>query len=214
LLLVALLACVAYGGYSVLAVYQRLDSGRQELLAGRARLASTGQLAPESPEAAAAGLRRAENDFEAARARARQDPAFQVLAAIPSGARQVDAGARLGAIGADVSRAGESAAAIASELEALRRRYSGKPLTPADLPVALQQAEAIATHYAASARSISDQLRAAHAERAAVRTQGLLPPLYDAYTQVDSLLAQADSAFSHYQDVRGVLSEMLGVPIP
>jgi hypothetical protein len=210
----ALLACVAYGGYSVLAVYQRLDSGRQELLAGSSRLASTGQLAPESPEAAAAGLRRAENDFEAARARARQDPAFRVLAAIPAGARQVDAGARLGAIGADVSRAGESAAAIASELEALRRRYSGKPLTPADLPVALQQAEAIATDYAASARSISDQLRAAHAERAAVRTQGLLPPLDDAYTQVDSLLAEADSAFSHYEDVRGVLSEMLGVPIP
>jgi hypothetical protein len=78
----------------------------------------------------------------------------------------------------------------------------------------LRQAEAIATHYAASARSIGDQLRAAHSERAAVRTQGLLPPLYDAYTQVDSLLAQADSAFSRYQDVRGVLSEMLGVPIP
>ena|GEM_PF-2072276 len=212
--LIAALGCIAYGGYSVLAFYQRLDSGRQELVAASARLTSTGQAPPQSPQQAAAGLRRAEIDFEEARTRARQDPAFRVVTGIPAGATQVDASSRLGAIGADVSRAGESAAAIASELEGLRRQYSGKALAPADLPTALQQAETIATHYAASASSISEQLRAAHAERAAVRTDELLPPLRDAYAQVDTLLAQADSAFSRYQDVRSVISQMLGVAIP
>ena len=213
--LIALLGCLAYAGYSGLTVYQRLDGGRQELLAAQARLASTGKPGEAgSPQQAAAGLRRAERDFEAAGARARQDPAFQVAAVIPDGAQQVDAIARLATIGAEISRAGESVAAIAAQLDVLRSRYSGKALAPADLPEALQQAEAVARHYADAASSISKQLRTAHAEREAVATGGLLPPLRDAYSQVDSLLAQADSAFSGYQDVRAVLSEMLGVPVP
>lgn len=212
--MIALVACVAYGGYSVLMLYQGLDAGRQELVAASSRLSSTGQVGVPSSVDAAAGLRRAERDFEDARGRAAADPVFRALSVLPAGALQVDASRRLGAIGADVSRAGESAAAIATQLEGLRTKYSGQTLSPADLPAVLQQAEAIAARYAASAGAISEQLKAAHAERTAVRTDRLLPPLRDAYVQVDSLLAQADTAFSRYQDVRGVVSQMLGVPIP
>ena len=214
LLLIGLLACAAYAGYSVLTLYERLDAGRQELVGASARLSSTGQGGVPSSAETAAGLRQAELDFEDARRRAAEDPAFRALSVLPAGATQVDASRRLGAIGADVSRAGESAAAIASQLESLRRQYSGRTLGPADLPAVLQQAEAIAARYAASARAISDQLKAAHAERAAVRTDRLLPPLRDAYAQVDSLLARADTAFSRYQDVRDLVSEVVSVPIP
>lgn len=212
--MIALLACVAYGGYSVLMLYQRLDAGKQELADASARLSSTGQGALQSSGEVAAGLRRAELDFEDAHRRAAQDPAFRTISLFPAGATQVDASRRLGAIGADVSRAGESASAIASQLESLRQQYSGKTLAPSDLPAVLQQAEIVAGRYATSAAAISVQLKAAHAERAGVRTDRLLPPLRDAYAQVDSLLAQADTAFSRYQDVRGVLSQMLGVPVP
>jgi hypothetical protein len=212
--LIAILACVAYGGYSLFAFYRTLDSGRQELLTAQARLSSTGQGSPQSPEQALAGLRRSERDFNDARQRAREDPAFRALAAIPAGARQVDASASLAAVGADLSRAGESAGLIAVELDVLRRQYAGRSLTPAELPAALQEAQSTATRYAASAKTVAEQLKAAHSERAAVHTDGLLPPLSDAYLELDGLLAEADRALLRYQDVPALLSEMLGAALP
>ena len=168
----------------------------------------------QSPAAALAGLGRAEKDFEDARSRTAHDPAFRVVSLLPAGARQVDATRRLAAIGGDLSRAGESAAAIAVQLDGLRQRFGGRAIAPAELPGALQQAESTATRYAASARTVGEQLQAAHAERAAVSLDGLLPPLRDAYSQLDGQLAQADAAFARYQDVRGVISGMLGLPLP
>jgi hypothetical protein len=57
-------------------------------------------------------------------------------------------------------------------------------------------------------------LGAAHAERAQVDTGQLLGPLRDAYNAVDRALAEADTSFRRYQDVRQVLSDFLGVQLP
>ncbi len=78
----------------------------------------------------------------------------------------------------------------------------------------LQKAEGIARQYGASADSIGDDLRAAHQERGQVVTTNLVPPLKSAYDRVDEALSQADQAFVRFQDVRQVMSELLGVSIP
>jgi hypothetical protein len=39
-------------------------------------------------------------------------------------------------------------------------------------------------------------------------------PLKDAYDAVDGALAEADTSFRRYQDVRQVLSDFLGVRLP
>ena len=77
-----------------------------------------------------------------------------------------------------------------------------------------QEAQTIARTYSASTRAIGEQLRAAHAEREQVTATDLLAPLRDAYDQVDRALAEADTAFLRYQDVKQVLSDFLGVRLP
>jgi hypothetical protein len=215
LLLLAIVAAAGYTAFSSVRVYQQLDSGRRELVAAQAGLAAAGRSGDDGTLATVAGqLRQAELDFDDAQTRARQDPAFTILGRVAVAQKEIDAAAHLAAIGADISRAGESAAAIAVQVARLKRQYAGQALTPDNLPGLLRQVEAIATNYAASARAIGDQLRAAHTERAAVRTTGLVTPLRDAYGQVDAALADADSAFLRYQDVRAVLSDLLGVSLP
>ena len=215
LLLIVILAGISYTAFSGVRVYQQLDSGRRELAAAQAGLTAAGRTGDPARLAAVAGqLRRAEQDFEGAHTGASQDLALRILGRVDVAGRQIDATAHLAAIGADISRAGESAAAIAVEVAGLKQRYAGQTLTPDTLPGLLRQAEAIATNYGASAKAIGDQLGAAHSERAAVRTTGLLPPLRNAYAQVDTALADADTAFLRYQDVRRVLSDLLGVNLP
>ncbi|MEO6796517.1 MAG: hypothetical protein ABI401_12040 [Candidatus Dormibacter sp.] len=150
----------------------------------------------------------------AGRDRAGHDPALTLVGRVGVAGRQIEATRRLGAIGADISRAGESVASIAVQVGALRRQYAGQAITPDNLPALLKQSEMIATQYSASARAISDQLRTAYAERTAVNTTGLLEPLRDAYDQVDAALADAQAAFARYQDVRRLLADLLGVAIP
>ncbi|MDQ6710174.1 MAG: hypothetical protein M3Z11_06410 [Candidatus Dormibacteraeota bacterium] len=214
ILLLAVLAGLAYSAFGAFQVYQALDAGRGELVAAQAGL-SQGARAPDpgSLPAISAKLQRAEQDFEAARRRVREDPALTLIARVAPANAQVQATAHLAAIGADLSRAGESAATIAEQADQLKQRYAGKTLTPDDLPALLKQTEAIATDYALSARAIDDQLSAAHAERAQVATTELLPPLRDAYRQVDSALLSAGTAFRQYQDVRRLLADLLGVSL-
>ena len=209
------MAALGYTAFSSVRVYQRLDSGRRELVAAQAGLAAAGRSGDDRALAAVAGqLRQAELDFDDAQTRTRRNPAFAILGRVEVAQKEIDATAYLAAIGADISRAGESAAAIAVQVARLKRQYAGQALTPENLPALVRQTEAVATNYAASARAIGDQLRAAHAERAAVRTTGLVAPLRDAYGQVDAALAEADTAFLRYQDVRLVLSDLLGVSLP
>ena len=160
-----------------------------------------------------AQLTRAEQDFTDAQRRSSQDPALRVLGALPWSGTQVSASAHLGAIGADLSRAGEGAATVALQVAALRKQYVGRRLTPDDLQAVLQQAQAIAASYKGSITQIGEQLNAAHAERAQVTTTELIPPLMHAYQEVDGALSQADTAFTRYQDVKRVLSDLLGVPL-
>lgn len=214
MVLVAILAGVAYTAISSLTLYQQLDRGRRELAGGQAVLASTGQADSRSLPSVSGQLRQATQDFEAAHRHAQQDPALALLSGIAPADRQVQATAHLAAIGADISRAAQSAATIAVQGDQLRQQYAGKALTPEDLPGILKQTEAIVTSYGASAKAISDQLRAAHTERAGVDTTGLLRPLLDAYDQVDAALAAADKAFLRYQDVRRLLSDLLGLSPP
>jgi len=215
IVVLVLLMAVGYTVYAGTTVYRRLDGGRQELVAAQGSMSAAARSGdPAQLRAAAAQLRLAEGDFSDAGRRSRDDPALRVAGGIPPVGRQLDAIAHLAAIGADMSRAGEAAAAVAIQVVALEQRYAGRTLTPDDLQMLLQQAQGIASEYGASTQTIGQQLRAAHAERAQVTTTGLAPPLRDAFDEVDRALADADTAFLRYQDVRQVLSDFLGLRLP
>ena len=215
IVVLALLAVVGYTGYAGTAVYQQLDSGRQELVAAQAGMSAAVQSAdPAQLRVVADQLRQAERDFNDAGRRARTDPALRVAGGVPGAGPNLDATAHLAAIGADMSRAGQAAAAVAIQVTGLKQQYAGRTLTPDDLQIVLQQAQGIARDYSASTQAIGQQLRAAHAERAQVKTTDLAGPLRDAFDAVDLALAEADTAFLRFQDVRQVLSDFLGVRLP
>jgi len=210
--LLALLAALGYTAYAARTVYRQLDSGRRELVAAQASLsAATHAAEPARLQTAASQLKQAEQDFDDARRRSSNDPALRLVGVIPVAGHQLDASTHLAAIGADMSRAGEAAAAVAIQVAALEQHYAGRTLTPDDLQALFQEAQGIARDYSASTKAIGQQLRAAHAERAQVDTTGLVGPLTDAYDGVDRALAEADSAFLRYQDVRRVVSDFLGI---
>ena len=215
IILLALFLAIAYTAYAGNRVYQSLDTGRQELVAAQASMNGAGRSGDAAQlQAAGAQLKRAEQDFADADHRARTDPALRLLASVPLSGRQIDGSAHLAAIGADLSRAGEGAAAVAVQVAALKQQYAGRRLTADDLQSLLQQAQTIARTYSGSIQAIGQQLKAAHTERAQVTTTGLLPPLQQAYDEVDRALTAADTAFVRYQDVRQVLSDFLGVRLP
>jgi hypothetical protein len=215
LVILAILAAIGYAGFASLAIYRQIDRGRQELVAAQAILAAAGGASdPQSLTDTATQLKRAESDFRAAGNRARHDAALRAAGQVALAEHQIDAVAHLAVIGADISRAGESAAAIAIQVAQLRQAYAGRSLTPDTLQTLLGQAQGIAANYAGAARAIGQELRDAHAQRSAVSTSGLLPPLRDAYDQVDAALGEADTAFLRYQNVRRAISDLLGVSIP
>jgi len=215
---IVILALLAGGGYTAVAgaaVYQDLDGGRQALVAAQASMtaaAGAGDLG--ELQSAAAQLKVAERHFSAAHARSASDPALRLLGGVPQAGRQLAASTHLAAIGADLTRAGEGAVVVAIHVADLKRTYAGRTLTADDLQAALQDAQGIARTYSASIQTISQQLRAAEAERAQVDTSQLLGPLKDAYDAVDRALAEANTSFRRYQDVRQVLSDFLGVQLP
>ncbi len=215
---IVVLALFAAGGYTVsagAAVYQDLDGGRQALVAAEASMTAAARTGdPAQLESAAAQLKLAERHFNDAFKRSGSDPALHLVGGVPGAGRQLQASTHLAAIGGDMSRAGEAAAAVAIQLAGLKQKYSGRTLTADDLQTALQEAQAIARTYSASIQAISQELGAAHAERAQVNTAGLVGPLRDAYAEVDRAVAEADTSFRRYQDVRQVLSDFLGVQLP
>jgi len=212
---IAGLAAAGYTTYAGNRVYQSLESGRRQLVAAQASMKAAAHSAdPRLLAAAAAQLQHAERDFDDANRRSRDDPALRLVGGVPAAGRQIGASAHLAAIGADMSRAGEGAAAVAIQVAALKQKYAGRPLGADDLEAALEEAQAIARNYSASTRAIGEQLHAAHAERQRVTTTDLIGPLRDAYDQVDRALVEADTAFLRYQDVRQVLADFLGVRLP
>ena len=214
-MVIAGLAAAGYTTYAGNRVYQSLESGRRQLVAAQASMKAAAHSAdPRLLAAAAAQLQQAERDFDDAKRRSRDDPALRLVGGVPAAGRQIDASAHLAAIGADMSRAGEGAAAVAIQVAALKQKYAGRPLGADDLEAALEEAQTIARNYSASTRAIGEQLHAAHAERERVTTTDLIGPLRDAYDQVDRALVEADTAFLRYQDVRQVLADFLGVRLP
>jgi hypothetical protein len=215
---VVILALLVAGGYTAAAgaaVYQDLDGGRQALVSAQASMTAAARTGdPAELQSAAAQLKLAERHFNDARGRSATDPALRLVSGIPAAGQQLDASTHLAAIGADMSRAGEGAAAVAIQVAGLKQKYAGRTLTVDDLQAALQEAQAIARTYSASIQAISQQLGAAHAERAQVDTTRLVGPMQDAYNAVDRALAEADTSFRRYQDVRQVLSDFLGVQLP
>src|SRR5260370_13245665 len=140
-------------------------------MAAQAGMTAAAQSAdPAQFRAAAAQLRLAELDFSDAGERSRHDPALRLVGGIPAAGRNLDAIAHLAAIGADMSRAGEAAAAVAIQAANLKQRYAGRALTPDDLQVVLQQAQGIARAYTASTQRISQQLPPAQPARPPVPT--------------------------------------------
>jgi hypothetical protein len=214
-ILLGLAAAIGYTGYAGMTVYRQLDSGRQELVAAQASMGAASQTAdPAQLRSVAAQLRQAERDFNDVVGRSRDDPALRLAGGLPSAGRQLDAVTHLAAIGGDMSRAGQAAAAVGIAVAGLRQQYAGRTLTADDLQTLLQRAQGIAKDYSASTQAIGAQLRAAHAERAQVTTTDLVAPLKNAYDEVDRALSDADIAFLHYQDVKQVLSDYLGVRLP
>ena len=215
---IVILALLAAGGYTAWAgatVYLDLDGGRQALVEAQASMTAGARTGDATAlETAAAQLKVAERHFTEAFGRSATDPALRLAGGIPGAGPQLDASTHLAAIGADLSRAGEGAATVAIQVTILKQKYAGRALTADDLQVALQDAQAIARTYSASIQAIGQELRAAHAERAQVVTTRLVGPLMDAYDAVDRALAEADTSFRRYQDVRQVLSDFLGVPLP
>jgi len=215
---IVILALLLAGGYTAsagAAVYQDLDGGRQALVAAQGSMRAAARTADAAELQSAAGqLKVAEQHFNDARGRSSTDPALRLASGIPGAGRQLEASTHLASIGADMSRAGEGAAAVAIQVAGLKQEYAGRRMTADDLQAALQEAQAIARTYSASIRAISLELRAAHAERAQVDTTRLVGPLKDAYDAVDRALAEADTSFLRYQDVRQVLSDFLGVQLP
>jgi hypothetical protein len=218
LALIVILALLAGGGYTALAgaaVYQDLDGGQQALVAAQASMtAAAGTGDPSELQSAAVQLKLAERHFNDAHARSVSDPALHLVGGLPQAGQQLAASTHLAAIGADLSRAGEGAAAVAIRVADLKLKYAGRTLTADDLQAALQDAQGIARTYSASIQAISQQLRAAQGERAQVDTTPLVGPLKDAYDAVDRALAEANTSFRRYQDVRQVLSDFLGVQLP
>jgi hypothetical protein len=211
----ALVAAIGYTGYAGTTVYRQLDSGRQELVAAQASMTAAAQAAdPAQLRAASAQLRLAERDFSDAARRSSNDPALRLAGGLPSAGPQINAVTHLAAIGADMSRAGEAAAAVGIAVAELKQQYAGRTLTANDLQTLLQKAQGIAKEYSASTQAIGAQLRAAHAERAQVTTTDLVGSLKSAYDEVDRALGEADIAFLHYQDVKQLLAEFLGVSLP
>ena len=210
-----LVVAVGYTGYAGTIVYRQLDSGRQELVAAQASISAASQSGdPAQLQAALAQLKQAERDFSDAAVRSRDDPALRVTSGFPLAGRELKAVTHLAAIGADISRAGQAAATVGIAAAELKQQYAGRALTPDDLQTLLQQAQGLARDYSASTQAIGGQLRAARAERAQVTTTGLIAPLKDAYDEVDRALAAADTALLHYQDVKQLLSDFLGVALP
>jgi hypothetical protein len=211
----ALIGGVGYTAYAGGSVYRSLDSGRQHLVAAQSTIKNAAQSADVSQlQTAVAELKQAERDFNDAQARARNDPALRLASGVPAAGREVDASAHLAAIGADLSRGGEAAALVAIQAAALKQTYGGRALTADDLQAILAQAQTIARTYSGSIAAIGRELRAAHQERAQVTTTDLVAPMRSAYDAVDQALAEADTAFARYQDVRQVLSDFLGVQLP
>jgi hypothetical protein len=214
-IVLALVAAIGYTGYAGTTIYRKLDSGRQELVAAQASISTAAQSGdPAQLRAAAAQLKQAERDFTDAASRSRDDPALRLAGGVPSAGRQLSAVTHLAAIGVDMSRAGEAAAAVGIAAAELKQQYGGRTLTPDDLQALLQQAQGLASDYSASSQAIGAQLRAAHAERAQVTTTDLMAPLKSAYDEVDRALSDADTALLHYQDVKQLLSDFLGVRLP
>lgn len=214
ILILALLISGGYVAYRADGVYQALGNGRAALVAAQNEIAA-GERNGDSVQlqAAMSDLRQAERDFLDARQTAGHDPALSALRQLPGSGDQLAATLHLASIGADLSRAGEAADTIALQVAVLKRRYGGRSLTPDDLQAVLQQAQTIAARYQGSIREIGRQLQAARAERAQVTTTNLLPPLHQAYDQVDAALATADTAFIRYQDVSRVLQDLLGISL-
>src|SRR5260370_12899534 len=214
-IVLALVAAVGYTGYAGTTVYRQLDSGRQELVAAQAGIGAAAKSGdPAQLRAAAAQLRQGERGFSGAAGRSRDDRALRVAGVMPVAGHNLDGVTHLAAIGADMSRAGQAAAAVGIAAASLKQQYAGRNLTPEDLQTLLQQAQGLSRDYSASIQAIGAQLRAAHAERAQVTTTDLIAPLKNAYDEVDSALSDADSALLHYQDVKQLLSDFLGVRLP
>jgi hypothetical protein len=169
---------------------------------------------PQAAVRASSALADSQEDFASAHSRTESDPGLRLLHALPAAGPQVDATGRLAAIGSELSRAGESAASITSDVLRLKQAYAGKTLTLANLSALRAQVDGLVVRSRSASQAVAAALGAAHAQRAQVKTTDLIPPLHSAYDQVDAALAQADEAYIRYGNVRLLVSQALGIPVP
>ena len=214
LLLLALVAAIGYLAWISSTVANDMRRGESRLVGAQQDLdEAVRQNNPLAAQRASTALAESRDDFTSARAKTQNDPGLRLLAALPAASSQVDATGRLAAIGTDLSRAGESAAGITSDVLRLKQAYAGKALTLQEVPALRAQVDALVARSQSASQSIAASLRAAHAERAQVKTTDLIPPLHSAYDQVDAALARADEAYVRYGNVRLMVSQALGIAI-
>ena len=211
LVLLAVLGGAGYTAYSADRLDQDFQQGRSELQAAQAAL-DTRDASAALLQDAAGDLKQAALDFSNAEQRADTDPALRLFSVLPGTGQQVQAVAHLGAIGVDLSQAGEAAALVGLQVVDLKQQYAG-PLTAEGLAAVLQRAQSLAAKYQGSIEQIGRSLRAAHAERGQVSTTNLLPPLRHGYDQVDQALDQADTAFLRYQDPSQLIAAFFGASV-
>src|ERR1700737_4052595 len=130
---IVILALLAAGGYTAsagAAGYQDLDGGGEALVGAQLSLGAAPRTGdPAELQSAAIQLKLAERHFNDAQARSSTDPALRLARGIPQAGRQLDASTHLAAIGADMSRAGQGAAAVAIQVAGLKQKYAGRTLT-------------------------------------------------------------------------------------
>ena len=192
-----------------------MRSGEDRLMRAQADLdMAVRRSDPQAAARASSALADSQDDFAGARDKTQSDPGLRLLHALPGAGLQVDATGRLAAIGSELSLAGMSAASITSDVLRLKQAYAGKRLTLADLAALRAQVDGLVARSGSASQAIAASLKAAHAQRAQVKTTDLIAPLHSAYDQVDAALAQADEAYIRYGDVRLLVSQALGIPIP
>ena len=213
LLLLAVLAACAYLAWVSMALAKDMRGGEDRLVGAEADLElAVRRSDPQAAARASSALAQSHDDFAQARVKTQSDPGLRLLGALPAASSQVDATGRLAAIGSELSRAGESAAAITSEVLRLKQAYAGKTLTLQELPALRAQVDQLVARSRSASQAIAAALSTAHTQRAQVNTTDLIPPLRSAYDQVDGALAQADEAYVRYRDVRLLVSQVLNIP--
>ncbi|HEY9289370.1 MAG TPA: DUF4012 domain-containing protein [Candidatus Dormibacteraeota bacterium] len=173
---------VIFAGFALLrvrALVSDLNGGKTELLAGAQILKGGTGLNKQQVEAATGHFKRAELDFDAASAQL-NGRAFGIFGALPFASTQLGAARRLTDMGIHASRAGVVGG------DALATALSEQPTSGSGVSGPGQKVMAIFQALDPKLATITSELDAMVADRTAIPSSGLVPPLAKAVSEFDS----------------------------